>query len=309
MKVIFNTDRRHSLEKPIAVALGSFDGLHIGHQILLHQLKLLKHSTACYTMVYTFLDNPLRLLAPEKPQRKITTISEKTFKFNELEIDYLLLNQFDKELASMDPEDFIRDMLIKNYNVEYIVVGYDFSFGFQGRGDTNLLEEIGSRLGFKLIVVPPVSLGDNIISSSLIRQLIEDGNMEKVSMYLGCPYSISGQIIHGFARGKELGFPTANINFHKGKTIPKYGIYLTKVKKDGVYYWGLTNVGTNPTFNKKGLFVETHILDFNDDIYGSRLKIEFLKRIRSEKKFSSIEELKSQIAKDVQWAKNCIYKF
>ncbi|HZJ83175.1 MAG TPA: bifunctional riboflavin kinase/FAD synthetase [Clostridia bacterium] len=309
MKVNFNMDRRHSLKKPIAVALGAFDGLHIGHQILCQQLKLIKKSTGCSTMVYTFLDNPLEFLSPDKSPTRITTASERIFKFREIGIDHLILNPFDRQLASMTPEDFITDVLLKNYNIKFIVVGYDFRFGIEGRGDTDLLNKMGLKLGFDVIVVPPVSLGDKIISSSLIRELIKNGIMGEVSTYLGSPYSISGKIVRGFGRGKKLGFPTANLEFNKGKVIPQFGIYLTKVKKDNAYYWGLTNVGINPTFNKKGLFVETYILDYDDDIYGDRIKVEFLKRIRGEERFSNIEDLKRQIAKDVQWAKNYIYKF
>ena len=128
-------------------------------------------------------------------------------------------------------------------------------------------------------------------------------------MYLGIPYSISGRIVHGFGRGRKLGYPTANLEFDARKIIPKNGIYLTKVIVDGLYHWGMTNVGTNPTFNNEGLFIETYILNYNKDLYGARIKLEFLKRIRDEIKFTNMEDLKNQITNDVQWAKNYIYKF
>ena len=182
--------------------------------------------------------------------------------------------------------------------------------GYLGSGDTKLLEKFSEKYGYEVIVIPPLSLGGEIISSSLIRKLIKEGNVEKASMYLGTPYSISGKIVHGFGQGRKLGFPTANLEFDVRKIIPKNGIYLTKVMIDGAYHWGMTNVGNNPTFNNnEGLFIETYILNYNNDLYDARIKLEFLKRIRDEIKFSNIEELKNQITKDVQWAKNYIYKF
>ena len=309
MQVVFNIDKQHSLNDPIAVALGTFDGIHIGHQMLLKQLKYIQNSLGCRSLVYTFLNNPIELLNPEKAPARIMTIPEKISKFNRFDIDFLVLNPFDRKLASMSPQDFIEYMLIKNYNIKYIVVGYDFRFGYLGSGDTKLLEKLSHKYGYEVVVIPPLSLGGEIISSTLIRTLIKEGNVEKASMYLGIPYSISGRIVHGFGRGRKLGYPTANLEFDARKIIPKNGIYLTKVIVDGLYHWGMTNVGTNPTFNNEGLFIETYILNYNKDLYGARIKLEFLKRIRDEIKFTNMEDLKNQITNDVQWAKNYIYKF
>ncbi|NLN41294.1 MAG: bifunctional riboflavin kinase/FAD synthetase [Clostridiales bacterium] len=309
MQVVFNIDKQHSLDDPIAIALGTFDGIHIGHQMLIQQLIYIQKTFGCHSLVYTFLNNPMELLNPKNAPSRIITLSEKISKFNRLDIDFLVLNPFDRKLASMSPQDFIEYMLIKKYNIKYIVVGYDFRFGYLGSGDTKLLEKLSEIYGYELIVVPPLSLGGEIISSTLIRKLVREGDVEKASMYLGTPYSICGEIVHGFGRGRRLGFPTANLEFDTRKTIPKSGIYLTKVMIDGVYHWGMTNVGSNPTFNNEGLFIETYILNYNNDLYGTRIKLEFIKRIRDEIKFSNIEDLKNQITKDVQWAKNYIYKF
>lgn len=309
MQVVFNIDKQHSLDHPIAIALGTFDGIHIGHQMLIQQLMYIQKTFGCSSLVYTFFNNPLELLNPKNAPSRLMTLLEKISKFNKFNIDYLVLNPFDKKLSSMSPQEFI-EMLIKSYNVKYIVVGYDFRFGYLGNGDTKLLKKFGEIYGYEVIVIPPLSLDGEIISSSLIRKLINDGNVDKASMYLGTPYSISGKIVHGFGRGRKLGFPTANLKFDVRKVIPKNGIYLTKVMIDGAYHWGMTNVGNNPTFNNnEGLFIETYILNYNNDLYDARIKLEFLKRIRDEIKFSNIEELKNQITKDVQWAKNYIYKF
>lgn len=293
----------------MAVALGTFDGLHIGHGMLIQQLKLIQAATGCSTMVYTFLNNPLDFLCPEKAPPQIMTLAEKTEGFNSFNMDFLVLSPFDRQLASMSPRAFIEDMLVKRYNIRYIVVGYDFKFGSSGSGDIELLRDFAMEYDFELVVIPPLSLGREVISSSLIRRLIMEGHMEKVSMYLGRPYSIDGKVVHGFGRGKDLGFPTANLEFPQEKVIPKYGIYLTRAKTEGAYHWGMTNVGINPTFNKEGLFIETHLLDYSGDLYGAEFKVEFLKHIRDEIEFNDVESLKGQIDRDIQWAKNYVYKF
>lgn len=308
MRVIFNIDKQHSMKEPVAIALGTFDGLHIGHQMLIRQLGLIQNSTGCSTLVYTFLNNPMEVLCPKKAPLKIMTIAEKIERFNSFHIDFLVLNPFNKGLASMPPDTFIEENLVKNYNIKYIIVGYDFKFGFLGSGNIELLKQLSLKHGFQLVVIPPLSLGDQVVSSSLIRKLIQEGCMEKVSMYLGNPYTINGRIVHGFGRGKSLGFPTANLDFDIRKVVPKYGIYLSRVKVKDEYHFGMTNVGINPTFNKEGLFIETYILNYNDNIYDARFRIEFLKRIRDEIEFGNVEDLKKQISKDIQWAKNYVYK-
>ncbi|MGI5852481.1 MAG: bifunctional riboflavin kinase/FAD synthetase [Caldicoprobacterales bacterium] len=309
MRVIFNYNRKNSMKEPMAIALGTFDGIHIGHQMLINQLKLISSTTGSKSLVYTFLTNPLKLLSPKNAPPKIMTVSERIQKFQGLGIDYLVFNPFDSILASMSPQGFIEDILVSKYNLKYLVVGYDFRFGHMASGDIALLHSLSQKYGFELVVIPPLSLEKKVISSSFIRELIQtEGQMEKVSMLLGGHYSIPGRVIHGYGRGRDLGFPTANLEFDVQKAIPKYGIYLTKVSIGAVSYWGMTNVGINPTFNNKGLFIETNILDFDDDLYGRRIKIEFLKRIRDEIKFISIEDLKEQISKDIKWAKNFVYK-
>jgi riboflavin kinase/FMN adenylyltransferase len=309
MRVVFNYERQNSLKEPMAIALGTFDGIHIGHQMLIRQLKMIRSTTGCKSLVYTFLNNPIEFLSSKDIPPKIMTISERMKKFKCLGIDYLVFNPFDRILASMSPQEFIEDMLVNKYNLKYLVVGYDFKFGNMASGDIELLRKLSPKYGFELVVIPPLSLEGKVISSSFIRKLIQtEGQMEKVSMIMGSHYAISGKVIHGYGRGKDLGFPTANLEFNTQKAIPKYGIYLTKVSIGVASYWGMTNVGINPTFNNKGLFIETHVLDYNGDLYGAKIKVEFLKRIRDEIKFTNIEELKEQISKDINWAKNYVYK-
>ncbi|HZJ58375.1 MAG TPA: bifunctional riboflavin kinase/FAD synthetase [Clostridia bacterium] len=293
----------------MAVALGVFDGVHIGHQMLIRQLQLIRDSTGCKALVYTFLNNPMEFLSPRNAPPKIMTISERIKKLQRFGIDYLVLNPFDRGLASLAPQEFVEDALIKKYNIKYLVVGHDFRFGHMARGDTALLHKLSQKHGFELVIIPPLSLGERVISSSFIRKLIQsEGHMKKVSMVMGSHYTINGRVIYGYGRGKGLGFPTANLEFDVRKVIPKYGIYFTRVGVDGTSYWGMTNVGINPTFNNKGLFIETHVLNYDGNLYGTKFKIEFLKRIRDEIRFTNVEDLKEQITKDIKWAKNYVYK-
>lgn len=309
MRVIFNYKRYHKMKQPVAIALGTFDGMHRGHRELISQLYKLKLKNGYDIMVYTFLEHPLNRLNPDKAPPQIMTIYEKMLFFNRTNIDWLVLNPFDAEFATMSPKSFIEDFLLSRYNVQAIVVGYNFRFGFQREGDVQFLKDMSQSYGFKLIVVPPISLGGNIISSTLIRKYIQEGQIKEANSCLGAAYSIYGKVIHGYGRGKTLGFPTANLKFNLKKVIPKFGVYITKVYVGDKKYWGVTNIGKNPTFQNQGINLETHLIDYKGNLYGKKLKIEFVHRLREEKVFSNIEDLKRQINKDINYVKNFVYKY
>jgi len=309
MRVIFNHKRYHGTKRPVAIALGTFDGMHRGHQKLMSQLHKINLLYGCDTMMYTFLEHPLSKLNPNEAPSQIMSIHEKILFLKKCGIDWLILNPFDTDFSQTSPKSFIEDLLLKHYDVKAIVVGYNFKFGFQGKGDVNFLKQMSRKHGFKLVVVPPVSVNGNIVSSSLIRRCIENGQVKEANEYLGRPYAICGQVIHGFGRGKSLGFPTANLSFNHKKIIPKYGVYITKTYIGKKAYWGVTNIGQNPTFQTGGLYLETHLIDYEGDLYGKRMKIEFLFRLREEKTFHRIEDLKNQVYKDINYVKNFIYKY
>lgn len=306
MEVVFNSSEKHKTKKTLALALGTFDGLHIGHRALIDQINL--YNGIYKSAVYTFSNHPESYFNKDKAPFKIMTRDEKIKKFSDFSVDYLIMDEFNEKIASLEAEDFIEKLLIDRYNIFKIVVGFDFRFGYQAKGDVALLKELSKKHKFHLKVVPPVSIGDEVVSSSNIRSLISSGDMERASILLGRNYNIEGKVVHGYKRGRRLGFPTANLEFDDEKLVPQYGIYITKVEVDNNYFWGLTNIGVNPTFNTEGLFVETHLLDFDKEIYDSSINIQFIRRIREEIKFNSIEELKSQIYRDVEFAKNFVYK-
>ncbi len=306
MQVIFNIDGKHSLNTKSAIALGTFDGIHLGHRELIRQLNEQKTS-GLTTMVYTFLSHPMSRLAPESVPDQIMLLKEKIITFSRLGIDTLVLNPFSDEFLRQTHEEFLLSLL-GSYNVKTLIVGFNFRFGYKGRGDAEYLEQASKRYGFDLICVPPVKLDDRIVSSTLVRSLITEGQVEEASRALGMPYSIAGIVVKGLGRGTLLGFPTANMVLPSRKVMPKPGVYAVLCKVGGNYYKGAASIGFNPTFDGDSLSFETHLLDFRGSLYGKRIRVYFIKRIRDEVRFSSTEELKEQIKTDVAMVNNLIYK-
>ncbi|MFR8620548.1 MAG: riboflavin biosynthesis protein RibF, partial [Romboutsia timonensis] len=208
---------------------------------------------------------------------------------------------FDEYMTKISGYDFVKDILLDKLNVKNVIVGHDFTFARNKEGNVKLLQELSKQYGFSLEIVNSIKLGDVRISSTYIRKLILDGSVEDIYKYLGRNYKLSGEVIHSKKLGRTIGFPTANISINKNMIIPKVGIYATKVYVNGKIYYGATNIGYNPTVNGDNLSIETNILNFDEDIYGKVITIEFLERIRDEKKFNGIEELKSQLQKDTNY--------
>lgn len=307
MQVIFNYDRNYSTSLPSAIALGTFDGIHMGHRQLIHELLRKKRQFGYQTIVYTFLNHPLQILAPEKEPLRIMMLKEKVKGFSKLGIDILILNSFDDFFLHQTPRAFL-DHLYEKIPVKSFVVGFNFRFGYKGAGDIHYLKKETEQTGLNLVSVFPVESEGEIVSSTLIRNKIQEGKMEDAARLLTQPYSISGMVIRGFGRGKDLGFPTANLCFSSRKVLPAYGVYLTKCIIKSKSYWGLTNVGINPTFSNGSTHVETYLLDYNENIYGQTMKISFLQRLREEIKFDKSEDLIRQMELDSMKAKKLIYK-
>ncbi len=308
MRVVFDERGCYAVQQPSAVALGTFDGVHLGHRELIRQLKICKESNGFNSIVYTFTGHPLQKLAPEKVPPLILLLREKIKACATLHVDMLSLNAFNERFYHQPPEDFIQNLVLQ-YHVKCLVVGYDFKFGYKGSGNTALLNVMAQKLGFELVIVDPVLYEGEVVSSSRIRNLIHQGHMQQAAACLGSHYSLGGHVIHGYGRGKGIGFPTANLDFPHQKVMPKSGVYLTECRTGGRHYLGLTSIGCNPTFASEGIHVETYMPDFIGSLYGQYLRLFFLERLRDEIKFSNAENLTEQIRQDVSIAKKRIYKY
>lgn len=308
MNVIFNKDWNHTIDDRVAIALGSFDGIHKGHRQLIHFLNKIKREKNCKIMIYTFREHPMTIISPDNVPLRITDNKQKTDILEKLGIDFLVFNEFTSAFSRASPQDFIDRYLMQKYNIDTIVVGYNFRFGSKGTGNAETLMELGTTMGFDVIVVPPIELNGEIISSTKIRTFIEAGDVNKAAQFLGYPYALRGKVIEGKGRGRVLGFPTANLAYDKTKVIPKHGVYLTLTLIDDVFIWSLTNIGNNPTFRQESLCIETYLLGYSGDLYGIEIEVYFLERIRDEIRFNSAEDLIKQLNTDVITAKKHIYK-
>ena len=290
-------------EKPNYIALGSFDGLHLGHLSLLKKTIELAKENNGLSMVFTYKNHPKTLVDPENVPKLILDTETKLECLKEEKIDRVVLKQFTKEFMKIPPEKFI-DILCGNYNIKGIIVGFNFRFGHKNLGDVKLLEKLQGKYGYKLYVINPYTYKDDVISSSRIRESILSGDVKEAGIMLSRPYSIRGKVIHGKKLGRTIGFPTANLEFDSKYVIPKKGVYYTNVEYKKKIYKGITSVGNNPTVNGQELTIETFILDFKEEIYGEEIKIFFIELIRDEIKFNSLEELMSAIKKDEKFAIN-----
>ena len=290
--------------EPLILVLGFFDGVHLCHKALMKKALELAETTGYKTGVMTFTEHPLELIFPKYSPWLITSNDEKKKLIENYGIDFVFLNGFSEKLMKLSPEDFIVDYLLKRYNIKGIVVGYNYNFGYKGAGNTDVLEELGLKHGFFVRIVKPCIVGKQLVSSTFIRELISCGQIEEVATFLGRYYGLSGKVVRGKGLGRTFGFPTANIKLDKRRILPNTGVYYTRVCHQNACYHGLTNLGFNPTFDKHPFSIETYIYDFNSEIYGDTLSIEFLKKVRGEIKFENLEALIKQVNYDIAWIKN-----
>lgn len=289
-----------SIEAPTVITFGKFDGIHRGHRLLLEAL-LKKKEEELEGVVFTF-DIPPRKKVEGDRGEVLTTNEEKLHIFENFGVDYVIECPFNEEIRSMEAVEFIR-MIVENLHVKCMVVGTDFHFGYQRAGDYRLLQEYAKELGYEVLVIDKMKSEGRDISSTLVRDYIKEGQIEKANELLGYPYFVQGIVEHGNEIGRTIGFPTINLVPEEEKLLPPFGVYITKVLIGGEEYCGITNVGCKPTIegvNPVG--VETHVLDFSDDVYDMSVEVEFLHRIRAEVKFNSIDELKAQLQQDIKIA-------
>lgn len=287
------------------VAIGNFDGAHIGHQTIFRKASERAREIQGTAVVLTFEPHPLRVIAPEKVPLLLTTFRKKMELIEQCGINVTVCADFNRQFADQRPRDFAHDVLVKTIGAKEVVVGHDYAFGRGREGTTSYLEKMGVEFGFKVHIIKPVTINDQTVSSSRVRELIENGQVEKASEFLGRPYSLTGPVIQGVKTGGKIGFPTANIDTRHVQ-IPGTGVYAVYIVCEDRRYRGVVNVGFNPTFHRDRLIVEVHILNFHETIYGKDIEIEFIKRIRNEVEFQSADELVAQIKKDIETAKTLL---
>lgn len=299
MKVIKADKNFINMERPTGVGLGNFDGLHVGHMALINTLISESKLAGLDSVVYTFTKHPENIMRKKLFTPLITTVNKKAELLSETPLNFLYLDQFTEEFSRLDAKSFVKEVLVKKLKAKLVVAGFNYRFGFKGQGDTNLLKSLGQEFGFKVIIIPPIKTDNDIISSTSIRNSLGKGKMDSVFKMLGRHYSITGEVVGGKRIGNTIGFPTANILPEEYLILPQMGVYITKTLLDGQFYPSMTNVGVNPTFTQLPRpTVETYILDFDEDIYGKKIEVFFIDRLRGEKKFNSKDELVEQMQID-----------
>ena len=296
--------------KSAVITIGNFDGVHIGHhQALFNQVIEKARALQGTSIVMTFEPHPIRVLKQNNHPPLITLYEQKAELIAKAGIDILICIPFTLEFASIPAKEFVEEILVKRIGMKAVIVGEDYTFGKNREGTLDLLKTYGKRIGFEVIVVRKIQTSNNSegkISSTRIRELISEGRVAEARKLLGRHYQIRGAVMRGRDRGgRLLGFPTANINLYD-ELSPKTGVYAVTVECKGSKYKGVANIGYSPTFDDRIFTVEAHLLDFNDDIYGQKIRVNFIKRLRDEKKFLNISELSDQINKDINKARNIL---
>ncbi len=305
MEIIRGTANLKKKFNTPVITIGNFDGIHLGHQKILKDVKRRSSELKGDSIVYTFDPHPLNILFPHKKVPLITSFSEKIKLIEESGIDIVICEDFTPEYANLSPRQFVKDILLDKIGVKAVFVGHDYAFGKGRKGNIDTLKQLGKELVFEVHVVDAVKVDAILVSSTKIRDTIQKGDVKKVAGFLGRSYSISGKVEKGKSRGKGLGFPTANLRSVE-EICPKPGIYAVHVSYRDQPYQGVVNIGFNPTFKDKTLSIEVYILEFNKDIYDEYIKISFVERLRDEKAFDSPEALVEQIKKDVEMAREIL---
>ncbi|HKK32783.1 MAG TPA: bifunctional riboflavin kinase/FAD synthetase [Desulfomicrobiaceae bacterium] len=285
------------------VTIGNFDGVHKGHQALLSRVRESAEELGLPSVVMTFDPHPLRIFSKAKNPPFITLLDQKLELMEAMGVDYVFCVEFTRELAALDPGEFVRTYLVRALNVRQLVIGYDYAFGKGRQGGYELLRELGRQHGFTVEQLAPVIVGDDIVSSTRIREMVEAGNVWEARPLLGRFYRVAGQVVRGLNRGgRLLGFPTANLQLID-ELFPKPGVYAVWAELETGIFPAVANIGFNPTFGNEVLSVEVHLLEYAGDLYDKPLRVHFVQRLRSEKKFSGLEELKEQISRDIALGK------
>lgn len=298
MKIIDNLDNLHIQEKT-AVAIGKFDGVHLGHRALIDELIMAKEKQGLATVVFTFSPSPAEFFGLSD-NKQIMTGEEKRYILSKLGIDYLIEFPFNKETAATEPDVFVSDILVGKLSSAFIVAGDDLSFGKKGLGNIKTLQDNKSKYGFEVKEIGKICLDGVVISSTEIRRLISINDIDRASQMLGSAYFIKGPIISGNRIGRTIGFPTINVAIDEKKVLPRFGVYFSEVEIDGEKHFGISNIGVKPTIEgENAVSIETYIYDFDKDVYGKDAIVSLVAFRRKEQKFDGIDALKNQLDSDI----------
>ncbi len=288
------------LKESTAITVGVFDGLHLGHRHLIERLRSRAKEKGLRTLLLSFYPHPAKVLSPSQAPCELTNPNERSLLAKAVGIDLVLFIRFDKRFSTMQAEEFLEEVIHKRLKAKHLMVGYDWRFGYRREGEVELAKEVGQRLGFDVEEVEPFRVNGHIVSSTLIRRLLHMGRLEEARLYLGRNYHIRRRVIKGEGRGSKIGFPTANLEGSENLCL-REGVYAVRV--DGRFL-GVANFGYRPTFDGREKILEVHLLDFEGNLRGKELSVEFLKFLREEKRFSSPEELTKQIQEDIKVVKS-----
>ena len=298
MTIYNNINEFNSTDNTI-LTIGTFDGVHLGHQKVLERLTNSAKENNLESTVLTFFPHPRTILNPNKPLKLINSVKERTELLNRSKVDNLIIHPFDKNFSELDPEKYVVEILVKKLKAKIILIGYDHKFGKNRTADITDLKIYGKKYGFKVIEIKAKEISNIAISSTKIRKAISEGNISTAKKYLGYDFSLSGKIVHGKSIGRTLGFPTANIEVKEEyKLLPKNGVYLIQSVINHNKYFGMMNIGIKPTIKESSKTIEVNFFDFEGDLYHKNIEVNIKKFIRDEIKFDSLELLKSQIQKD-----------
>lgn len=297
--VIFRSisEIKEKLRHPV-VTIGNFDGVHLGHREIFRRVRERARAQGGVSVVVTFVPHPLQVFSAGTGVKLITSPKEKQSLIEASGIDYLVELPFDLAFASIPATQFVEEFLVGAIGMESLVIGYDYAFGRGREGDVTLLRQLGERYSYAVELLEPISSGTLVYSSTVVRNMVSEGDVKGVVSVLGRHYAITGTVVHGHQRGRELGFPTANLQTEKD-LLPASGVYAVKVRVGVVDYDGACNIGTNPTFGNDKVSLEVYLFDFDGELYGREVSLIFIERLRGEMRFPTLDALKEAIAADV----------
>lgn len=303
----YNGANSFSSERQTVVTIGTFDGVHIGHRKIIERLVNAAKAGNLESVILTFFPHPRMVLQQDSDIKLINTIEERKEILSKTGIDHLVVHPFTHQFSRLTALEFVRDILVNKLKARRVIIGYDHRFGRNRTADINDLKEFGEQFGFEVEEITKEEVDQVAVSSTKIRKALQDGRVERANNYLQQPFSLSGTVVKGRGLGKEFNYPTANLHVAEDyKLIPKGGVYVAKAKIDGEIFFGMMNIGTNPTVGGTERTIETYFFDLDKDLYGKTLKIEMLIRIRDERKFDSVDALKVAMKQDEAFAKQYI---